>query len=170
MVELLLTYKIKLSRPAAEARVRAVLHTTYADLGLHEGEEEAPVEQMFRFNEAEDVKVVARMVEEEKEREREREEDMRREAESAKEQEWVLVEKKKKSKKEIPPTLPLVSDGVAVRQVAGGGQMVRGIRGGARGGSVLGVVRNRDSRERGLFEPVGVRGRRFGGWARAGMQ
>lgn len=150
MVQTLLTYHVKLSPRAAEARVRAVLHTTYPDLGSHEGEEEAPVEEMFRFNEAEDVKVVARMVEEEKEMERQREEDMKMEAET--EKEWVLVEKKK-NKKETGGVLGVRRNAVVVH-------------GRGRAGAVLGVVRNGAPRGglrgRGSFEAAWGRGRGFG--------
>lgn len=174
MVEILLTYNTKLSLAAAEARVRAVLHTTYPNLGELEGAEEAPVEEMFRFNEVEDVKVVARMVEEEKRLEMEREENMKRAAEV--EKEWVLVEKKKKNRKELAALMELGSNtlGVTARTRASSMQGMMRMRSGAREAAVLRVVRNGTGRGglrvRGSFESVGSGGRDFGGRGRGGMQ
>lgn len=101
MVELLLLYHATLSVSEAEARVRAVLHASYPDLGQHAGEQEAPLEEMFRFNLTDDLARVVKMIEEEDRKEWERQEASLRETELLEEElNWTVVTKKVKKKKE----------------------------------------------------------------------
>ena len=101
MVDMLLLYHSTLTVSEAEARVRAVLHASHPDLGQHAGAQEAPVEEMFRFNESVDLARVVKMIEEEDRKEWERQEQLLREIELLeKEMSWTVVTKKVKKKKE----------------------------------------------------------------------